>query len=111
MTGLGIIKGHMITLRRFIRTFTIDIKAGKGLKRRGGGVLPVDLFSRPAKLPVIQQDTETEGLFTVEYPDERLPTYERYRVLPVLVYDDEDGNVRCTCCNICAKVCPHSASG
>ncbi|MFM7319133.1 MAG: 4Fe-4S dicluster domain-containing protein [Isosphaeraceae bacterium] len=106
MTGLGIIKGHMITLRRFIRTFTIDIKAGKGLKRRGGGVLPVDLFSRPAKLPVIQQDTETEGLFTVEYPDERLPTYERYRVLPVLVYDDEDGNVRCTCCNICAKVCP-----
>lgn len=104
--GLGIIKGHMITLRRFLRTFAIDIKAGKGLKRRGGGDLPVDLFKRPEKLPVIQQDTETEGLFTVEYPDERLPTYERYRVLPVLVYDEEDGNVRCTCCNICAKVCP-----
>ena len=24
----------------------------------------------------------------------------------MLVYDDEDGNVRCTSCNICAKVCP-----
>ncbi len=48
----------------------------------------------------------TEGLFTVEYPDERLPVYERFRVLPVLIYDEEDGNVRCTCCNICAKVCP-----
>ncbi len=46
------------------------------------------------------------GLFTVEYPDERLPVYERFRVLPVLIYDTEDGNVRCTSCNICAKVCP-----
>ncbi len=27
-------------------------------------------------------------------------------MLPVLIYDDEDGNVRCTSCNICAKVCP-----
>ena len=25
---------------------------------------------------------------------------------PVLIYDTEDGNVRCTSCNICAKVCP-----
>jgi NADH-quinone oxidoreductase subunit I len=45
-------------------------------------------------------------LFTVEYPDERLPTYERFRFLPVLIYDQDDGNVRCTSCNICAKVCP-----
>ncbi len=49
---------------------------------------------------------DTEGLFTVEYPDERLPVYERFRVLPVLIYDEEDGNVRCTSCTICAKVCP-----
>src|SRR5262249_41177344 len=56
--------------------------------------------------PVQLQDGQTEGLFTVEYPDERLPVYERFRVLPMLIYDDEDGNVRCTSCNICAKVCP-----
>ncbi|HZW34808.1 MAG TPA: 4Fe-4S binding protein, partial [Isosphaeraceae bacterium] len=54
----------------------------------------------------VVQDATTEGLFTVEYPDERLPVYERFRVLPVLIYDTEDGNVRCTSCNICAKVCP-----
>ena len=24
----------------------------------------------------------------------------------MLIYDTEDGNVRCTSCNICAKVCP-----
>lgn len=104
--GKGILIGHLITLRRFVRTFTHDIRTGKALKRRGGGDLLVDLFKRPKTLPVVQQDFETEGLFTVEYPDERLPTYERFRVLPVLVYDDDDGNVRCTCCNICAKVCP-----
>lgn len=104
--GKGILIGHLVTLRRFILTFTQDIRTGKALKRRGGGDLPVDLFKRPAKLPVVQQDTETQGIFTVEYPDERLPVYERLRILPVLVYDTEDGNVRCTCCNICAKVCP-----
>jgi NADH-quinone oxidoreductase subunit I len=55
---------------------------------------------------VVDQGPTQQGLFTVEYPDERLPLRERFRVLPVLVYDDEDGNVRCTSCNICAKVCP-----
>ena len=37
---------------------------------------------------------------------DRDQVYERFRVLPVLIYDTEDGNVRCTSCNICAKVCP-----
>ncbi len=45
-------------------------------------------------------------MFTVEYPDERLPVFERSRVLPMLIYDTDDGHVRCTSCHICAKVCP-----
>ncbi|MFO0890090.1 MAG: 4Fe-4S binding protein [Isosphaeraceae bacterium] len=106
--GQGVIRGHIITLRRFLRTFLEDIRQGKGFSRRGGGPLLVDLFRTPARgsEPTVQQDFKTEGLFTVEYPDERLPVYERFRVLPMLVYDTEDGNVRCTSCNICAKVCP-----
>ena len=78
------------------------------MKRRGGGTFLVDLFRSPdrGKEPTVTQDFKTDGLFTVEYPDERLPVYERFRVLPVLIYDTEDGNVRCTSCNICAKVCP-----
>jgi NADH-quinone oxidoreductase subunit I len=104
--GRGLIIGHLVTLRRFLRTFFVG--AGATLHRRGGGDLLVDLWrKRPrGERPVMVQDDKTEGLFTVEYPDERLPTYERFRVLPVLIYDDEDGNVRCTSCNICAKVCP-----
>ncbi|WP_435017270.1 4Fe-4S binding protein [Tundrisphaera sp. TA3] len=103
--GKGLLVGHWITLRRFLRTFLVG--DGRTLRRRGGGDLPVDLWTRAkADRPTIRQDSRTEGLFTVEYPDERLPVYERFRVLPMLIYDADDGNVRCTACNICAKVCP-----
>ena len=107
--GQGLIIGHMVTLRRFLRTFTRDFRAGKAFHRRGGGTQIFDFWSgrKPrGQEPVVQQNSTTEGIFTVEYPDERLPVYERFRVLPMLVYDTEDGNIRCTSCNICAKVCP-----
>ena len=105
---MGVFRGHWITLRRFLITFAADFRKGQGLKRRGGGQQVLDFWGTTARgsAPVISQNAATEGLFTVEYPDERLPVYERFRVLPMLVYDDEDGNVRCTSCNICAKVCP-----
>jgi NADH-quinone oxidoreductase subunit I len=105
--GKGLIIGHWVTLRRFLRTFLVG--HGRTLKRRGGGHQPFDFWfgkNKRGDEPVVLQDDATEGLFTVEYPDERLPVYERFRVLPMLVYDDADGNVRCTSCNICAKVCP-----
>lgn len=105
--GKGLIIGHWVTLRRFLRTFLTG--SGATTRRRGGGDRAVDLWSRrEAGQPptVVVQNAETEGLFTVEYPDERLPVYERFRVLPVLIYDQDDGNIRCTSCNICAKVCP-----
>ena len=103
--GKGILLGHWITLRRFVRTFFVG--GGRTLRRRGGGDQRVDLWHRDkADRPTVLQDARTEGLWTVEYPDERLPVYERFRVLPVLIYDADDGNVRCTACDICAKVCP-----
>lgn len=107
--GIELVKGHFITLRRFLITFWRDIKTGQALTRRGGGHQILDFWNGPGKqgkAPTVIQDDKTEGLFTVEYPDERLPVYERFRVLPVLIYDEADGNVRCTCCNICAKCCP-----
>jgi len=105
--GKGLFVGHIVTLRRFLRTFFVG--GGRTLRRRGGGHQLLDFWFGPKKRgeqPTVLQDDKTEGLFTVEYPDERLPVYERFRYLPVLVYDDSDGNVRCTSCNICAKVCP-----
>ena len=105
--GRGLLVGHWITLRRFVRTFTVG--RGRTTLRRGGGHQFVDFwFGRKPRgaEPVIAQDASTEGLFTIEYPDERMPVHERGRVLPVLIYDGEDGHIRCVSCNICAKVCP-----
>jgi NADH-quinone oxidoreductase subunit I len=105
--GKGLLVGHLITLRRFVRTFLVG--HGRTLLRRGGGYQKVDLwFGRQSRggEPTVSQDATTEGLFTVEYPDERLPVRERSRVLPMLIYDADDGHIRCTSCEICAKVCP-----
>ena len=60
----------------------------------------------------VRQDPNDKGIFTVQYPDERLKLPERFRVLPVLIFDGKEGEKwkpeteRCTACGICAKVCP-----
>src|SRR3954449_13257439 len=100
--GKALFIGHWVTLRRCLRTFFVG--GGRTLRRRGGGHQRLDFWFGPKRRgeqPTRQQEAGTEGLFNVEKPDERLPVYERFRVLPMLVYDDADGNVRCTSCNIC----------
>jgi NADH-quinone oxidoreductase subunit I len=54
----------------------------------------------------VRQLPHERGLFTVQYPEERLAVPERFRFLPFLVWDTEVNNIRCTSCGICAKVCP-----
>lgn len=46
------------------------------------------------------------GLFTVEYPEKRLPEIEHTRTFPFLVYDEDPERLRCVACEICAKECP-----
>ncbi len=53
--------------------------------------------------------SDTRGIFTIQYPEEKMPVPEEFRFIPFLVYDEkEDGTIqdRCTSCGICAKVCP-----
>jgi NADH-quinone oxidoreductase subunit I len=49
-----------------------------------------------------------ERLTTVEYPEQRIPTFEAARVFPFLVYDGADwqAGMRCVACQICEKECP-----
>jgi NADH-quinone oxidoreductase subunit I len=49
---------------------------------------------------------DQKGIFTVQYPEEKLKVPERFRMLPVLIYEEDSGDGRCTACGICAKVCP-----
>jgi NADH-quinone oxidoreductase subunit I len=95
MYGLGILKGLSITLKHFIQTFLDDLKRGKSRKKTPQGI-------------AYKQSTELTGLFTVEYPEEKLPVPEEFRYIPFLVYEEEGGEkkLRCTSCGICSKVCP-----
>ena len=56
-----------------------------------------------------RRSKDAQGIFTIQYPEEKLPVPEEFRYIPFLIYEvDENGNHhdRCTSCGICAKVCP-----
>ncbi|PWT93319.1 MAG: NADH:ubiquinone oxidoreductase chain I-like protein [Acidobacteria bacterium] len=89
--GLNVLTGMAITARHFVKTYVEDFKYWFGHKRRQ------ESFRNPV---------DGIGSFTVQYPEEKLSVPERFRFLPVLIYEADNGDVRCTACGICAKVCP-----
>ena len=96
MYGIGILRGLAITMKHFIETYVDDLR---WLGRR---------YYNPEALQV-RQGPKARGVFTVQYPEERLMIPEEFRFIPFLIYDElEDGSKhdRCTSCGICAKVCP-----
>jgi NADH-quinone oxidoreductase subunit I len=96
MNGLGIVRALGVALKHFINTYVVDIREGK--KRY---YTPEGIASRSS--------SDVEGIFTIQYPEEKLPVPEEFRYIPFLLYEEgEDGsqNMRCTSCGICAKVCP-----
>ncbi len=99
MYGKGILKGLSVTWKRFWDTYLEDISwIMRGKKRYFN---EEGVKARASK--------NTRGIFTVQYPEEKLITPEEFRYIPFLVYDEgADGKkeVRCTSCGICAKVCP-----
>jgi NADH-quinone oxidoreductase subunit I len=94
MYGIGVLKGLGVTLKEFIGTYLDDIQ--KIPSRYAGGRKELDK-------PIA---SEQRGLFTIQYPEERRKLPERFRYIPMLVYDEKTGEDRCTACGICAKVCP-----
>jgi NADH-quinone oxidoreductase subunit I len=96
MYGMGIIKGMGVTLKRFVETYLDDIRwfgkryyTDEGIAHR--------------------RSTDTRGIFTIQYPEEKLPVPEEFRYIPFLVYEEGPNGEkqdRCTSCGICAKVCP-----
>ena len=96
MDGNGIVRGLGVTIKRFIDTYIEDIRwlgrryyTEEGIEQR--------------------RSSKGRGVFTVQYPDEKLPVPEEFRYIPFLLYEEgENGEIkeRCTSCGICAKVCP-----
>jgi len=96
MDGLGILKGLAVTFKHFIETYLEDIAWWGRRYRKPEGIAR-------------RSSSQTRGIFTVQYPEEKLPVPEEFRFLPILLYEEgENGekNARCTGCGICAKVCP-----
>jgi len=93
MYGFGIVKGLWVTFMHFVDTYIQDVRF---------------LFrsSRYKAAQVTVRQSKARGLFTVEYPKERLPLPENLRITPFLVYESTTGKIRCTACGICAKACP-----
>ena len=85
MDGKGIALGMWVTLKRFAGTFVDDLKwLGKRYYTEEG-------IAR-------RRSTETRGIFTVQYPEEKLPVPEEFRCVPFLVYEEgQDGAKRPRC--------------
>jgi NADH-quinone oxidoreductase subunit I len=55
---------------------------------------------------IMEQPVDQEGLLTIQYPEEKRILPERFRYIPMLIWDTQKGEDLCTACGICAKVCP-----
>ena len=97
MFGSGLLKGLGVTLKHIAETYADDRKAVPSRYEDS-----VNLNGRK----VIEQPVDQEGLLTIQYPEEKRLLPERFRYIPMLIWDTEKNVDRCTACGICAKVCP-----
>ena len=94
MYGIGLLKGLSVTLRHFWGTIFTDVRK---FPRRyiTEGVHPT------------QADPTLTGTFSMQYPEERVPMFPRFRGPLVHLRDPDTGEPRCTACGMCVRACPH----
>lgn len=98
MFGTGLLKGMGITLKHALDTFRDD--------RKGTPSRYQDSIVLDKKRRIIEQPIEQEGILTIQYPEEKRLLPERFRYIPMLIWDTQKNEDLCTACGICAKVCP-----
>jgi NADH-quinone oxidoreductase subunit I len=92
MFGTGLLKGLGVTFKRLADTYIDDVKHIPSRYAYGKDAM--------------RQTPDEKGLFTIQYPEEKRELPERFRYIPMLIYDTPKQEDRCTACGICAKVCP-----
>jgi len=79
------------------------LRAGQGML---GGLDVVIRHFTAAFSKKMENGSDTTGVFTVQYPEERLQLPEAFRNFPILLYDDATGHELCTSCFQCERICP-----
>lgn len=92
MVGTGLLKGLWVTLRHVVETYRQDWNKFPRRYRRE---------------PVALQEQSLTGLFTVQYPEERLRMFPRFHGHLIQKRDPETGLYNCTACKACERACPH----
>src|SRR5258706_12833572 len=94
----------------FTREKSYVVGRGKPKPRAGQGMLGgLDVVIRhffSAFGKKIETQADTSGVFTVQYPEERLELPQAFRNFPILLYDDATGHELCTSCFQCERICP-----
>jgi NADH-quinone oxidoreductase subunit I len=96
MNGFGILRGIWVAFRHLANTYIDDLFKGRKRYKTEAGIK-------------YRASKNVRGIFTVQYPEEKVILPEEFRFLPIIIYDEaENGErkVRCTSCGICSKVCP-----
>lgn len=99
MNGLGVIRSLGVAAQHFIETYIVDFQHMLSGKKE---------YYTPESIAE-RSSAKARGVFTVQYPEEKLPVPEEFRYTPFLVYDEGPNGEkvqRCTSCGICAKACP-----
>ena len=94
MLGYGILKGLWVTLKHFVETYLYDL-----------GKFPQLHATRDGRYE--RRKPSARGFFTVQYPEERLEMFPRFRGALMHLRDPESGQTKCTACEICVRACPH----
>jgi NADH-quinone oxidoreductase subunit I/electron transport complex protein RnfC len=88
----------------------VEVDRGAGKNRMGQGLIKGlgVIWSHWSKswTKKLEKMSDIDGIFTVQYPEERLVLPEAYRNMPILLYDDETGHELCTSCFQCERICP-----
>jgi len=98
MFGIGLLKGLGVTVKHALETYSDDREQVPDRYR--------DSVELGNNRRIINQPIDQEGLLTIQYPEEKRQLPERFRYIPMLIWDSEKNEDRCTACGICAKVCP-----
>ena len=86
-----------------VRRNDTRVQAGQGMWK---GMRRVIAHFGKSFTSTVDSKADTMGMFTVQYPEERLTLPEGFRNFPILLYDDATGQELCTSCFQCERVCP-----